>query len=83
MGFIVKKSLGKAYKRNTMKRLLREAYRLHQHILSEPLQTAQQTFHGALVAHNIDAAFKDIEQDVISLLTQARDQLPAISSDRS
>ena len=76
MGFIVKKSLGKAHKRNAMKRLLREAYRLHQHILTDPLQQAQQTVHGAFVAHTVNASFKDVEQDVILLLKRVRDQLP-------
>jgi len=76
MGFIVKKSLGKAHKRNAMKRLLREAYRLHQHILTDPLQQAQQTVHGALVAHIVEATFKDVEQDVVLLLKRVRDQLP-------
>ena len=83
MGFIVKKSLGKANKRNTMKRLLKEAYRLHQHILSAPLREANVTLHGALMANSVDAAYHDIEQQVISLLEQVRDQLPATSSGHS
>ena len=83
MGFIVKKSLGKAHKRNHMKRLLREAYRLHQHILSGPLQKAQITLHGALVAHTTDVSFDDVEPNVITLLTRVRDQLPTATSGRS
>lgn len=81
IGFIVKKSLGNAHKRNNMKRLLREAYRLHQHILSDPLQRIQRTLHGAFMAHTIDATFTEVEQDVTTLLAQVRDQLPAISPD--
>jgi len=83
MGFIVKKSLGKANKRNSMKRLLKEAYRLHQHTLLAPLREADLTFHGALMANTVDAAYHDVEQQVISLLEQARDQLPTISSGHS
>lgn len=79
MGFIVKKSLGKANKRNRMKRLLKEAYRLHQHILSEPLQKAQLTFHGALMAKNIDRDYAEIEQSVVALLNEVRDQLSTMS----
>ena len=83
MGFIVKKSLGKAYKRNHMKRLLREAYRLNQHILADPLQKVQITLHGALVAYTADVTFDDVEPNVITLLTRVRDQLPTASSSRS
>src|SRR5699024_1069010 len=46
MAFIVKKKLGKANKRNRTKRLLKEAFRLHQHLLLVPLQKKQYTFHG-------------------------------------
>lgn len=83
IGFIVKKSLGKANERNKMKRLLKEAYRLHQYILSEPLQNAQVTFHGALIAKVVDSTFKNIEQNVVALLKKVRDQLPTISPDNS
>ncbi|WP_372637658.1 ribonuclease P protein component [Fodinibius sp.] len=83
MGFIVKKSLGDAHKRNNMKRLLREAYRLHQHILSDPLQRIQRTLHGAFMAHTVDATFAEVEQDVTSLLAQVRNQLPTTSPDHS
>lgn len=80
MGFIVKKSLGKANKRNRIKRLLKEAYRLHQHMLTDSLKNAQVTFHGAFMAKNIDMDFAVVEQDVVHLLEQVRDQLPSISS---
>lgn len=83
LGFIVKKSLGKAHKRNRMKRLLREAYRLHQHILTDTLRHARLTFHGAFMAKTVDKDLVEIEQNVVSLLEQVRDQLPTISSRHS
>jgi ribonuclease P protein component len=79
MGFIVKKSLGKANKRNKMKRFLKEAYRLHQHMLTTPLKRAQITFHGAFMAKAVDVEFAVVEQNVVALLEQVRDQLPTIS----
>ncbi|MEL7833386.1 ribonuclease P protein component [Fodinibius sp. Rm-B-1B1-1] len=75
MGFIVKKSLGKAHKRNHMKRLLKEAYRHHQHILSKPVSGASVTFHGAFMAKVVDATYADVEKNVIALLSKVRDQL--------
>lgn len=83
MGFIVKKSLGKAHKRNNMKRLLREAYRLHQHMLYDPLRQLQRTFHGALIAYHVDVPYAEVEQEVIALLAQVKDQLPTISPGHS
>ncbi|NGP87475.1 ribonuclease P protein component [Fodinibius halophilus] len=83
MGFIVRKSLGKANKRNRMKRLLKEAYRLHQHTLSAFLRETELTFHGALMANAVDVPYKDVEQDVVVLLEQVRDQLPTILSAHS
>jgi ribonuclease P protein component len=79
MGFIVKKSLGKANKRNHMKRLLREVYRLHQNMLSEPLKAAPMTFHGALMAKSVDVTYTEVEKDVVALLNEVRNQHPTIS----
>lgn len=78
MGFIVKKSLGKANKRNRMKRLLKEAYRHHQHILSVPLKKANITFYGVLMAKTTDAGYADVENNVIALLREAKEKLSTI-----
>jgi ribonuclease P protein component len=83
MGFIVKKSLGKANKRNEMKRLLKEAYRIHQHMLADSLRDVQVTFHGAFMAKAVELDYKDVEEEVVALLKQVRDQLPSILSDNS
>jgi ribonuclease P protein component len=78
MAFIVKTKLGKANKRNRTRRLLKEAYRLNQHLLSAPLKKSNITLHGALMAKTVDLTFADAEQDVIHLLEQVRVQLPAV-----
>lgn len=83
MGFIVKKSLGKAHKRNAMKRLLREAYRLNQQILTDSLQQVQQTLHGALVTYTVEADFNHVEQNVIELLQGIQKQLTAAQPKQS
>lgn len=80
MGFIVKKSLGKANKRNRMKRLLREAYRHHQYMLLDPLRENKMTLHGALMAKAVDLNYDVVEQNTITLLEQIRVQLPTILS---
>ncbi|HET6527324.1 MAG TPA: ribonuclease P protein component [Balneolaceae bacterium] len=78
MAFIVTTKLGKANKRNRTRRLIKEAYRLHQHLLYTPLQKATITFHGAFMAKTVDLVFAEAEQDVIRLLEQVRVQLPAL-----
>jgi len=83
MGFIVKKSLGKANKRNRMKRLLKEAYRLHQQLLTEPIENTRLTLHGALMAKAVDRTYAEVEKDVVALLNEVRDQFPTISSGNS
>lgn len=83
MGFIVKKSLGKATKRNRMRRLLKEAYRHHQYLLCNTVKENATTFHGVLMANTIDGDYANVERDVIALLTEARDQLAIISPGHS
>lgn len=72
MGFIVKRSLGKAVQRNRTKRLLREAYRLNQHLLSDPITSSPFSFHGVLMANQIDFTYDEAETCIIDLLKQAQ-----------
>lgn len=71
-GFIVKKKLGKAAKRNRIRRLLKEAYRLNRHGLTELVQTSDIGFHGVLMAKTTDLDFDQAQQSVAELLDKAR-----------
>lgn len=68
MGFIVSKRLGNAVKRNHAKRIMREAYRRHQHILL-PLKKAGLGFEGAMMCRTTNMTFQDCEAEFVSILT--------------
>lgn len=72
IGFVVPKKLGKATRRNRMKRLLREAYRLNQHILTDSTESYSVSFHGVLMAKTIDIDFKTAEAEVTELLHRVK-----------
>lgn len=76
MGFIApKRQFRRAVDRNRMKRLLREAYRLNQHILTPLFDNKVFGFHAALIAQKSSGSFKDTEAEVIQLLHQVRKKL--------
>lgn len=78
MGFVVKKQLGKAVRRNRVKRLLREAYRLNQHLLTDLFSKRPMSFHGVLMAKTLEVSFRDVEDNVKELLQKARDHILSI-----
>ncbi len=75
MAFIVPKRLGKAVKRNRVKRLLRESYRLNQFIIADEAAAASCIFHGAFMAKTVDVEYDDVKPDVIGLLNQVQEYL--------
>jgi ribonuclease P protein component len=75
IGFIVMKRLGKAAKRNKIKRLIREAYRTNQHLLSDLFNKGVFGLHGVFMARHTNVTYQSIQADVIQLLEKLRETL--------
>jgi ribonuclease P protein component len=72
IGFIVKTKLGKAAKRNKIKRLLREVYRTHQHYLSDLFDRQEIGFHGVFMARHGNVSVESLEADMVPILQKMR-----------
>ncbi|RNC83252.1 MAG: ribonuclease P protein component [Balneola sp.] len=75
VGFIASKKLGNAIQRSRCKRLLREAYRLNRHLLSEELQRAEKSMHIVFSTRVNGLDFATVENDMVTLLTKLRSRL--------
>lgn len=70
-----KKNIPKAVKRNRIKRLLREVYRLNQSYLQDFFTEERFGFHGLFLAKYQDLTFEEIEDEMITLLTETENRL--------
>jgi ribonuclease P protein component len=73
--FIAGRRMGNAVKRNRGKRLLREAFRLQQHLLDPVVTLPACTLHLGFILKRPDAGFREISDDVAGLLKRLNAQL--------
>ncbi len=80
-GFISPKKIGNAVQRNRCKRLMREAYRLNKHILTELILVSDNTMHTVFIARHSDLDYHAVEKDMVTLLNDLRSQILSTNSD--
>lgn len=80
VGFIAPKKIGKAVQRIRTKRLLKEAYRLNQHIITETPGIENRELHFVFMAKQATLTFDTVQNEVVQLLTTLRKKLLSNSS---
>lgn len=79
VGFIVPKKVARsAVKRNRMKRLMREVYRLHQGLFQNYFNANTFGFHGAFLAHKADLSYHQVKEDMLILMETVGKRLQKI-----
>lgn len=81
VGFIAPKRIGKATRRIRIKRLLREAYRLNQHLITDVSASCTVGVHYAFIARHANIDFEAAQKDVKHLLRKLREHLISKTSD--
>lgn len=82
IGFIAKKKLGTAVKRNSIKRRMRESWRINQHLLDDLFETKTFGFHGVFMAAATDIPWQTLTTEMITLIERVRPLLKEIATER-
>ena len=83
IGFIApKKRIKSAVKRNRVKRVLREAYRLHQGYFQDLFSHKRFGFHAVFMANRDNISYQEAEADMIPILIQVRKKLIELDNNR-
>lgn len=75
IGFISPKKTGNAVKRITSKRLMREAFRLHQHSIIDTVNELNIGVHCVLIARKTDLDFSQVQENIVTMLNELRTRL--------